>query len=68
MVAAHQECIRMSIIIHLREAEAGANGKRFGDHMETPNLEPQKQIDRAGIRDGFCYFLSERNLGLGQSF
>lgn len=61
MVAVHQECMQMSRIILLREAEAGANGERFGDHMETPNLEAQKQIDQAGTHDDFNSF-SERGI------
>ncbi|KAF5930301.1 hypothetical protein HYC85_031174 [Camellia sinensis] len=36
--AAHQKCIQMPRIIHLREAAAtGSNGERSGDHMDIPN-------------------------------
>ncbi|CAL5427975.1 unnamed protein product [Camellia sinensis] len=36
--AAHQKCIQMPRIIHLRKAAAtGSNGERSGDHMDIPN-------------------------------
>lgn len=54
MEAAHQESIQMSKIFHLREAAAGDNGGRFGDHMGTHPLEGQMQLDQIGIHDKNC--------------
>ncbi|CAL5352377.1 unnamed protein product [Camellia sinensis] len=60
--AAHQKCMQMPRIIHLREAAAtGANGERSGDHMEIPNLEAQKQLDQVDSHDNCWLGLSEKS-------
>ena len=53
MEAAHQESIQMSKIFHLREAAAGDNGGRFGDHMGTHPPEGPKRLDQIGTHD-YC--------------
>ena len=58
--AAHQKCIQMPRIIHLREAAAtGSNGERSGDHMEIPHLEAQKQLDQVASHDNCWLGLPE---------
>ncbi|XP_057955662.1 uncharacterized protein LOC131149321 isoform X2 [Malania oleifera] len=50
----HQEHIQISQIIPLREATAGDNGERYGDHMEILSLMGQKHLDQAGTADDTC--------------
>lgn len=58
---AHQDQMQMFITIHLREVAAGNSGKKFGDHMETPSLEDQKELDQTGTRDDRFMLLGSGN-------
>lgn len=48
------EQMQMSMIIHLREVEAGGIGTKFWGHMETPSPGDQKEVDLTGTHDETC--------------
>lgn len=64
MEPVHLGHIETTKIIHLKEAAAGSKGRKVGELMVVPSLEPQSQIAGQDTLDRQAQYLRSSSGGL----